>query len=235
MKYLISMTIGMLTGAVAFLALLYYNPLLATTTLSPLSVTDNQLMTLNYSAVAEDSLMYTNDGESLVDPYPEKVLQLWEPPIRLTEALVTVLADGRQQPAGIGIKFMSDSEQTRLLHGEALVDSAWHIYLPGRGSLFVEQTENHWSFLREIVVPARWSNANSWRGTWHGNVTMGPGALGTARVVGGSGEFSGVESDAVESWSAKAYSVEQGPVAMTGQLNIEIPGVAGGGDRAPVE
>jgi hypothetical protein len=229
MKYAISLAIGILAGAAAFLGLLYYNPFLTTTTLSPLSVTDNQLMTLNYSAVAGDALIYTNDGDSLVNPHPEKVLQLWEPPIRRTAAFVTVLADGRQQPAGIGIKFMSDSEQTRLLNGEALVDSVWHIYVPGRGSLFIEQTENYWSFLREIVVPAYWSKVNSWRGTWFGNVTVGPGALGTARVVGGSGEFRTLESEAVESLSARAYSVEQGPVAMDGQLNIEIPGAASGG------
>lgn len=231
MKYAISLAIGILTGAAAFLGLLYYNPFLTKMTLSPLSVTDNQLMTLNYSAVAGDALIYTNDGESLVNPHPEKVQQLWEPPIRRTAALVTVLADGRQQPAGIGIKFMSDSEQTRLLNGEALVDSVWHIYLPSRGSLFIEQTENYWSFLREIVVPAYWSKVNSWRGTWFGNVTVGPGALGTGRVVGGSGEFRSLESEAVESLSAKAYSVGQGPVAMDGQLNIEIPGAgSGGGD-----
>ena len=31
-------------------------------------------------------------------------------------------------------------------------------------------------------------------------------------------------TEGVESFSAKAYSVEHGPVAMTGELAIEIPG-----------
>ncbi|MDH3612526.1 MAG: hypothetical protein OEU90_00175 [Gammaproteobacteria bacterium] len=223
MKYLISLFLGMVVGAAALAALLYFNPFTAQNSLSPLSVTDNELISLNYSAVAADALIFTNDGESQVAPYPAKVLQLWEPPIRKTVAMATVLADSRNQAVGIGIKFSSDSESTNILNGKALVDSVWHIYLPGRGSLFVEQSENYWSYLREIVVPAHWSSGDNWRGIWNGNITSGPGALGTARVVGGSGEFSGLNTEGVESFAAKAYSVEQGPVAISANLAIEIP------------
>ena len=108
------------------------------------------------------------------------------------------------------------------MNGEAIVDSVWHIYLPGRGSLFVQQTENYWNYLRNVVIPAHWSSGDNWRGLWNGNVTAGPGALGTGRVVGGSGEFDGLVSDAVEALSAKAYSVDEGPVALDGSLTIEI-------------
>lgn len=223
MKYLISLLVGMVVGAAAFLALLYFNPLTVQNKLSPLSVTEDELISLSYSAVATESLIYTNDGESQVMPHPAKVLQLWEQPVRKTDALATVLRDGRNQVAGIGLKFSSDSESTNVLNGEAIVDSVWHVYLPGRGSFFIEQQENYWAYLREVVVPAHWSSGDNWRGTWNGNVTSGPGALGTSRVVGGSGEFTALESVGVESLLAKAYSVEQGPVAVIGELSIEIP------------
>jgi len=223
MKYLISLLVGMVVGVAAFLALLYYNPLTSKNKLSPLSVTANELISLNYSTVASDSLIYTNDGESLVAPHPTKVLQLWEQPIRKTDALATVLRDSRNQVAGIGVKFSSDSESTNILNGEALVDSVWHIYLPGRGSFFIEQKENFWGYLREVVLPAYWSSGDNWRGNWSGSVTAGPGALGTSKVVGGSGEFVALESAGVESLLAKAYSVDQGPVAITGELSIELP------------
>jgi hypothetical protein len=150
-------------------------------------------------------------------------LQLWEAPIRKTRAIATVLTDSRGRAAGIGIKFSSDSESTNILNGQAIVDSVWHIYMPERGSLFVEQSENLWSYLREVVIPAYWSSADSWRGIWRGDVTAGPGALGTASVTGGSGEFAGLKSEGVEALSAKAYSVELGPVAVDGELFIEIP------------
>lgn len=223
MKYVLSLFVGLLVGIAAFFALLYYNPLATQSRLSPLSVSDNEVITFNYSAVAADSLVYTNDGESQVAPYPSRVLQLWEPTVRRTDAMVTVLRDSRNQPAAIGVKFSSDSEQTRLLNSEALVDSVWHIYVPGQGSLFIEQQENLWAYISEIVIPAYWSSADHWRGTWRGSVTSGPGALGTARVFGGSGVFEGLEIDGVESLNAKAYSVADGPVAVDGELAIEIP------------
>jgi len=221
-RLLIALVVGVVLGAIAAAALLFYNPLAARNKLSPLSVSDQEIISLAYSAVAQDAIVYTNDGESRVHPRPVKVQQLWEAPIRRTDVLVTVLSDSRNNPAGIGIKFMSDSEQTRLINGDALVDSAWHIVLPERGSLFVSQTENYWNFLRQIVVPAYWSSGDSWKGMWHGNTTIGPGALGTARVWGGYGEFAGLDSEAVEAISARAYSVAEGPVAMEGSLTIEV-------------
>jgi hypothetical protein len=201
---------------------MFFNPFVAANPLSPLSVSDYELISLNYSAVARDAIVFTNNGESQVRPKPPKVLQLWEAPIRHTDALVTVLTDSRNAAAGLGVKITSDSENTRLISGDMLVDSLWHIYLPGRGSLFIAQTENYWSYARDIVVPAYWSSADNWKGVWNGNMTAGPGALGTARAIGGSGEFSNLEMEAVESLSARVYTVESGPVVMNGHLTIEL-------------
>ena len=223
MKYLVSLIVGIVVGISVFLALLYFNPLTSQNKLSPLSVSDNDVITFNYSAVASDALVFTNDGESQVVPHPSKVLQLWEPTVRRTDAMATVLRDSRNQPAAIGIKFSSDSEKTRILNSEAIVDSVWYIYVPGQGSLFVEQQENLWNYIHEIVIPAYWSSADNWRGSWRGSITSGPGALDTARVFGGTGIFAGLEVDGVESLNAKAYSVSTGPVAMDGELAIELP------------
>lgn len=223
MKYLLSLVVGMLVGAAAFCALLYFNPLTSQNKLSPLSVTDQDLISLNYSAVSTDSLIHTNDGESRIAPHPAKVLQLWESPIRKSDIFATELFDSRGQTIGLGVKFSSESESTNILNSELIVDSVWHIYLPGQGSLFIEQQENYWSYLREIVIPAYWSSGDNWRGIWNGSMTSGPGALGTARVVGGSGKFGGLIMEGVESLAAKAYSVEQGPVAMNSEIMIEVP------------
>ena len=232
MKYLISLLAGMVCGVAIFAGLLYYNPVTAREKLSPLSVSSNEIINLSFSTAADDAIVYTNNGETRVQPNPAKVLQLWESPVRRSTAAATLLQDSRGNLAGIGIKFSSDSEQTRLLSGEALVDSAWHMYLPGRGTMFVEQRENYWNYVREIVIPAYWSSADNWKGNWHGTLTVGPGALGTARVVGGSGEFEGLATDGIESISARAYSVDRGPVAVEGQLTIELPK---GADAAAAE
>lgn len=227
MRFVLVLLSGMLLGAAGLAATLYYNPFIASNTLSPLSVTENEVVRVIYSAVAADALVYTNNGESQVSPHPAKVLQLWEPTIRRTTAMATVLADSRGEPAGFGVKFSSHSERSNIIDGKLLVDSVWHIFLPERGSLFVEQTENYWDYVHEIVVPAYRSSGDNWRGTWLGNITVGPGALGTAWVAGGSGQFLGMDTEAVESLTAKAYSVADGPVAITGELSIELPALQG--------
>ena len=180
MKYVVSLLLGLVVGAALFVAGLIYNPFIAARGLSPLSVTNAETITLSFANVPAESIAYTNDGESLHNPHPERVLQLWEPPIRSTSAMATVMRDARGRVAGIGVKFSSDSESTRLLKGEAIIDSAWYVYLPEHGSLFIQQTENYFPFVREVAFPAWRSSASSWRGTWNGDLTIGPGALGTA-------------------------------------------------------
>lgn len=223
MKYVVSLLLGLLIGAALFVAGLLFNPFIANRGLSPLSVTDAEVITLNFANVPAESIAYTNDGESLHDPYPEKVLQLWEAPIRSTSAMATVMRDARNQVAGIGVKFSSDSESTRLLKGQAIVDSVWYVYLPEHGSLFIQQTENYFPFVREVAFPAWRSSANSWRGSWLGDLTAGPGALGTAAVTGGSGRVKGLRMEGVESMSVSAFSADIGLVSSEGRLMIEMP------------
>ena len=220
MKYVLSCLGGTLTGALLFLMVLYYNPLANTLPVSPLAVYGQPLIDLEYSTVPSEMIAYTNNGKSRIQPYPKKVAELWEPTVRKTIVLVTLLTDSGGRPKGLGVKFASESERTSLLKAEALVDSAWHVFLPESGSLFIDQTENMWSYARNIIVPARWSSADSWRGTWYGITTAGPTALGTAKVAGGTGRFATLSSEAVEAINARAYSAQQGPVSATGSLTI---------------
>lgn len=223
MKYVLALLLGLATGGALFAVGLAYNPLFGNEELSPLAVTDSQTLILGYPVVTTESVLYTNDGESRVRPHPEKVLQLWEAPIRQSSVAAVVLWDSRNQTTGLGFKFASTSEGTRLLDGRAIVDSVWYVYLPGRGSLFIEQTENYWDFLRDVVLPAYRSSSNTWRGQWLGNITEGPGALGTAKVTGGSGDFLGHSMLGVESMTVRAWHADRGVIAGEGQLVIELP------------
>ncbi|MGB5627018.1 MAG: hypothetical protein WBM61_14890 [Woeseiaceae bacterium] len=223
MKYLLTLLLGLVSGAAMFAAAMIYNPFVADRGISPLAVTDSELITLSFSNVPSDAIVFTNDGDSQKKPFPEKVLQLWEAPIRQSSAMATVMRDARGQTAGVGVKFSSLSERTRLLRGEALVDSVWYIYLPERGSLFIEQFENHWTFFRDVGLPAYRSGAKNWKGNWIGDLTAGPEALGTAAVTGGTGSLQGLHMLGVESLSARAYSADNGPVSAEGRLLIELP------------
>lgn len=222
MKYFVALLLGILTGGAIFALGLYYNPFTGQPAVSPLAVTDDRVLDLTYSAVPAESILFTDHGESNVQPIPDRVSELWEPAVVDTQILVTGLHDS-SGGLGLGIKFSSDSESTALLRGEALVNSVWHVYLPGQGSFMIDQTENYWSYVRDIVIPASWSSGNSWRGSFHRITTSGPGSLGTARVTGGSGYFAGVESESVESLTATGYSSDSGPVSMDGSLTVAIP------------
>ncbi len=222
MKYILALILGLLVGGALFAVGATYNPFVGKQGLSPLAVSKSQVVVLSYSANASEGILFTNDGKSRVDPHPEKVLQLWEQSIRQTTAMATTLRDARNQVAGVGIKFASLSEKTRLISGEALVDSVWYVYLPGRGGVFIEQTENYWSYFRDVVVPAYRSSSDTWTGVWHGSMTSGPGALRTAKVSGAYGEFEGSEMLGVESLSIRAWRVDSGVVAAEGQLLIEL-------------
>ncbi len=223
MKYAISLILGMLTGATLFILLLYFNPFASPPSISPLAMSRGQVLNFSFPAVSRETLAFTNDGESVPLPHPEKVLQLWERTVKETSAAIVILADSRGEPVGIAVKFQSDSEDTHILNAQYLVNSVWHIHLPGRGTMLLDQVENHWSYMRDIVIQAHKSSGDNWRGNWTEVMTVGPNAIGTARVTGGSGEFAGMEQEGVESLFATAYSVTAGPVAMFGNLVITLP------------
>ncbi len=223
MKYLVSMLIGMLLGASLFVAGMFYNPFTERQAISPLAMLDDERLDVTYTAVPGETILYTDNGESIISTHPDRVAELWEPAIVDTRIAVNLLTDSRGEAVGLGIKFSTDSEQTRLISSQVLVNSAWHIYVPGQGTLLVDQIENYWSYLREVVVPARWSSGDNWKGSFFRIMTQGPNALGTGRVTGGNGNFAGKSGEAVESLTANAYSAIDGPVSMDGSLTITLP------------
>lgn len=223
MKYVIGLLLGIAAGAVLFALALIYNPLAGASRLSPLSVSDAEIISLSYSVVPSQNIAYTNNGESTQPPHPPKVPQLWEAPVRQTSGMVAVMHNARGEPAGLGVKLSSRSESSRLLSGEAIVDSVWYIYHVDHGGLFLGQTENYWEFLRHVAFPAWRGSANTWRGTWAGDVTAGPGVLGTADAYGTSGRLRGLEMEAVESLSVQAFSTDSGFISAEGRLTIALP------------
>lgn len=223
MKHILALLVGILVGAVTLALLLYMNPFVTQNSVSPLAVSVGNTLSLGFTRVPSEAVLYTNNGDQSSAPFPQAVDELWEPTIRRSRVTVVELHNGRGLPVGVGVKFSSDSEETDVLNARAVVDSAWHIYLPDRGSLLIGQQENLWAYLREIVAKARWSSKDGWRGAWSGVLTSGPNAIGTGRVFGGSGEFSGLQAEAVETLTASAYSADRGPVAMDGSLTISLP------------
>ena len=89
--------------------------------------------------------------------------------------------------------------------------------------MMIGQTENYWSYLRGVVIPARWNSGKRWLGSIHQVMTNRPGSPGTTRVSGGSGMLAGAITESIESLSAAAYCASIRPVSMSGDLPIAIP------------
>lgn len=227
MKYAVALLLGILCGATLFVLGMYVNPFVENLVVSPLAVAQTDQLDFTYTAVPGESILYTDHGESIVKTHPDRVAELWEQTIVDTRISVTVLNDRSGEVAGLGIKFSTDSEQTSLIYSKALVNSAWHVYVPGEGTMFVDQLEDYWSYLREIVLPARWSSGDNWRGAFFGVTTHGPNALGTGRMTGGTGNFAGISGEAVETITAQAYSANDGLVSAVGGLTVSLPRSAG--------
>ena len=76
MKYLAGLALGFVTGIAAFFVLMYVNPFAARPSVSPLAVTDQRVLHLQYSAVPEDAILYTDNGEHAAKPQPASVNEL---------------------------------------------------------------------------------------------------------------------------------------------------------------
>ena len=149
MKYVLALVLGILVGVLAFAATMYFNPFSGKQVVSPLAVSSEPQLNLNFSAVPSDALAFTNNGEAMLKPHPEDMAELWESTIRNSRVAIVEINNSRGEPVGVGVKFSSNSEATRLLNSQALVDSAWQ-YLPAESRHAFCGTAG-----RVLVVPAR--------------------------------------------------------------------------------
>lgn len=223
MKYLIALVGGILAGVALFGLLLYVNPLAKSSGVSPLAVSQSSMLELTFSAVPGDTVASIYSSKARPDSHPDRVQDLWDPALSDTKVTITALRSSRGQPRAVGVKFSSLAKEAGLLKANVPVNSNWHLWMLNDGGLFIDQTENLWFLLHDVIVPAYLGSDRAWRGTWYGITTIGPGALGTGRVTGGSGRLDGVRGEAVESAVARAYQADQGPVAMDVNLTLSLP------------
>ena len=222
MKYLLAFIGGIACGVALFVMLVYFNPLARRPAMSPLAVAGSGQMEFAFAAGTSELIAAIGVGPFSPATHPARVQQLWEPTVKDTTASVALLRNSRGQPAGLGIKFATVAQEPGILNGIYPVHSVWHVWLADRGGLLIDQTENRWSMLREIVLPAILDSADVWRGTYYGVLTNGPNSIGTGRVAGGSGSLAGLQGEAVEAINARAWSAESGPVTMEGRLTVAI-------------
>jgi hypothetical protein len=218
MRYLLVALFGLLIGAAAAGAVLYYNPVTETSAAAA-GPADRLLryslpdQVLEFSLGAAAGLLGQSTGDD----------SLWEDTIDRTAVLGLVLNDDKNLPAAVASRLMAASADTDfLLHG-VLVSDYWLVTIPGEGSLFVRAESNVWPFLKQTLVPV-WYLDQPWQGPVEYRPTVGPGAANTAKVLGISGAFIGQDGSAVERYKVTALDPASHTAAAVGELYLRLPG-----------
>ena len=220
MKYVVSLLLGFVLGAAMVAAALYYNPLTRENVRVPLTAAAGASLEFFYGSKDGDTILRTNHSRRLLARVPEDIPDLWEPALKGVSVWLTVLRDVDRLPVGLGLRMSALSEDTRLLTGDVLLDSAWNVHLPGRGSFFIDTVDDVWPLARAVVLPAWRAPDKQWRGSFSTDLTVGPSPTHVGHMVGSSGDFQGLAGDSRESISLSAFSLQEGRTDMHGSLLI---------------
>jgi hypothetical protein len=216
MKYLLVMLVGVLLGAAAAAAVLYYNPLTAADGPEP-AVADRAL---HYDLSAH--MLGLSLGErALLPSLEQRDTPLWEDTIDRTALMGLVLRDDANQPVAVASRLLVGSASTDLLLHGVLLSDYWLLTFPDEGTLFVRVDTNVWPFLKQSLLPV-WFFNRPWQGPVEFRPTAGPGAQHTAIVVGATGRFGGIEGSAVERYRVTALDRASNKAEAVGELHLHL-------------
>ncbi|HEX5047681.1 MAG TPA: hypothetical protein VFX89_11210 [Gammaproteobacteria bacterium] len=216
MKYLLVMIVGLLLGAVAAGAVLYYNPLTEADGPEPAAAD----RALHYDLSAQ--MLGLSLGErALLPSLEQRDTQLWEDTIDRTALMGLVLRDDANQPVAVASRLLVGSASTDLLLHGVLLSDYWLLTFPDEGTLFVRVDTNVWPFLKQALLPV-WFFNQPWHGPVEFRPTAGPGAQSTAIVIGASGKFGGVEGSAVERYRVTTLDRASNKAEAVGELHLHF-------------
>ncbi len=150
-----------------------------------------------YMDAPEDGIAATNSGDKPIPPYPAGIGVFAEDRISQGFVLLTKLRDAN----GTVVGFTSEQEvvapESDVLAGKLLTTTTWTLTLPGRGTIFLAEDENQSEFARKAAGPAL-MQGREWNEPWTFVTTAGPDPRQRGVIVGGTGEFTGIEGTFVE-------------------------------------
>jgi hypothetical protein len=216
MKYAFVALLGLVIGAAAGGAMIYFNPL--TETSAPeVEATDR---TLHYGLPGE--VLGFTLGEHALPPGSAGVADgFWEETIDRTALLGLVLDDADGKPAAVASRLLAGSADTDFLLSGVLVRDYWLLTIPNEGTLFLRADSNVWPFLKQTLLPV-WYFGRPWSGPAAYRPTAGPGDEGTAVVVGASGRFAGLEGTAIEQYRLTDLDPASRSMAAVGELHLRM-------------
>src|SRR6185436_9170449 len=216
MKLLLVMIVGLLLGASAAAAVLYYNPLRDGVGPEPAAAD----RALHYDLSAQ--MLGVSLGErALLPTLEQRDTPLWEDTIDRTALMGLVLRDGANEPVAVASRLLAGSASTDLLLHGVMLSDYWLLTIPNEGTLFVRVDTNVWPFLKQTLLPV-WFFNRPWQGPVEYRPTAGPGAQSTAIVVGATGKFGGVGGSAVERYRVTTLDRASNKAEAVGELHLHF-------------
>jgi len=190
---------GVILGAAAFAAFLWYEPPIVRHPRVEPIVTSGPAGERIESFVIEvpgDGIAITNSGKLALAPFPAGIALFTEPRIEKSLAVLAKVRDGRGEVIGYASELEVFGE-TDFSKGDVLWNTDWTLVIPARGALFLHQQEHAGELYPKVIAPTMQSGED-WVGDWTVITTVGPQPDGRGLVVGGTGEFAGARGSFVE-------------------------------------
>jgi hypothetical protein len=181
---------------------------------------DGYILETFYAHAPEDGIAATHDGDrnKPVQPFPSGIGVFSDPNISSGFLLVNKLRDKNNVVVGFASEMEEVAPESNIMQGRMIMYSTWTLEIPGRGTLFLYETEDASEFARKVIIPAK-VLGKTWEEPWTFITTTGPAADGRGVIVGGTGEFLGVTGMFTEVTHLKKFSPE-GEISLTMELQL---------------
>jgi hypothetical protein len=145
-----------------------------------------------------DVVSITTSGDPAIFPNaPAGTEFLQEPNIRDGLALITLVRNADDKIVGFATELEAGHENSSLLKGKVMTHTTWTVIVPGRGALFLYQTEDNWILFKRFVLPALLFDKR-WQGSWKNLNTLGPSPEGYGQIIAATGAFAGQAQHFIE-------------------------------------
>ncbi len=217
MKYLLTLILGLLLGAILGVVALYLNPL----TLQENAQPGAGGWRLTYGSPIIGGLAFTHGGQSRLPSHPAGIPELWENTINKAALSVIPLSapDGQR---GVASRVSVPSEATEFLRRGFIMTDHWLVTFPNEGSLFVDSDSNLWPFVKRDVLPV-WFLGRPWDGPRDYSPTAGPGLGNVGLVQGASGGFAERSGSSFDRYHISVFNTQRGPEQFEAELLIDLP------------
>ncbi len=213
---------SLLAGAAGTLVVSFANPFAprVRTTAQTDSDADGTIRETFTFHAPDDGIAATHDGHPSkpVKAFPAGIGLLNDPNLRAGFVLLAKARNRDGEVVGFASEMEEVAPQSNIMQGRMQMLSTWTLELPGRGTIFMYETEDASEFAKKVVVPAL-ALGKTWDQPWTFTTTTGPRPDGRGTIVGGTGEFEGITGSFVEVTHLKRFTPD-GQLALTMELQL---------------